>query len=172
VDGADGLGPAYPRLAPDMHTPVTCGDRILGIVNGKVHCVAARDLAPVWTMFDRSLAGHVSLIASADRAPAFTEKGPSGMFVGPFTERPGLPVPREPAYADKRSKDCGVLSASERAEDRMSAANVRRRGMGTPDPRKTLMGHNHLGVIKVLVQPQWHVHKHCPAAAASRFAKS
>jgi hypothetical protein len=58
-----------------MHTPVTCGDRILGIVNGKVHCVAARDLAPVWTMFDRSLAGHVSLIASADRVLAFTEKG-------------------------------------------------------------------------------------------------
>jgi len=43
-----------------------------------------------------------------------------------------LPVPREPAYADKRSKDCGVQSASERAEDRMSAANVRRRGTGNP----------------------------------------
>jgi ABC-type phosphate/phosphonate transport system substrate-binding protein len=75
VDGAGGLGPAYPKLAPDMHTPVTCGDRILGIVKGKVHCVAARDLAPVWTKFDRSLAGHVSLIASADRVLAFTEKG-------------------------------------------------------------------------------------------------
>ena len=27
--------------------------------------------------------------------------------------REGLPVPREPAYADKRSKDCGAQSASE-----------------------------------------------------------
>jgi len=25
----------------------------------------------------------------------------------------GLPTPREPAYADKRSKDCGAMSASE-----------------------------------------------------------
>ena len=44
----------------------------------------------------------------------------------------GLPVPRESAYADKRSKDRGVQSASERAEDMMSGANVRRRGTGSP----------------------------------------
>ena len=41
-------------------------------------------------------------------------------------------MPREPAYAGKRSKDCGVQSASEGAEDRMSGANVRRRGVGNP----------------------------------------
>ena len=58
-----------------MHTPVTCGDRIVGIVKGKVHCVSTRDLEPLWTTFDRSLAGHVSLVASADRVLVFTEKG-------------------------------------------------------------------------------------------------
>jgi hypothetical protein len=39
----------------------------------------------------------------------------------------------EPAFADKRSKDCGAPSASERAEGRMPAANVRRRGVGSPN---------------------------------------
>lgn len=75
VDGTGLRRAAYAGLAPDMHTPVTCGDRIVGIVKGKVHCVATRDLAPLWTKFDRSLAGHVSLVASADRVLAFTEKG-------------------------------------------------------------------------------------------------
>ena len=75
VDGAGVRQAAYPGLAPDMHTPVRCGDRIVGIVKGKVHCLAARDLAAIWTKFDRSLAGHVSLVASVDRVLAFTEKG-------------------------------------------------------------------------------------------------
>jgi len=75
VDGDGVRQAAYAGLAPDMHTPVRCGDRLVGIVKGKVHCLAARDLAAIWTKFDRSLAGHVSLVASADRVLAFTEKG-------------------------------------------------------------------------------------------------
>lgn len=74
--GAGGeRGAAYAGLAPDMHTPVVAGDRILGIAKGKVHCLRARDLEPVWTAFDRSLTGHVSLVATPDRVLAFTEKG-------------------------------------------------------------------------------------------------
>ena len=38
-------------------------------------------------------------------------------------------MPQEPAYADKRSKDCGAKSASERAEGTMPSANVRRWGV-------------------------------------------
>jgi outer membrane protein assembly factor BamB len=75
VAGDGVAGAAYAGLAPDMHTPVVSGDRIVGIVKGKVHCLAARDLAPVWTRFDRSLTGHVSLVASPERVLAFTEKG-------------------------------------------------------------------------------------------------
>ena len=74
--GAGGeRGAAYAGLAPDMHTPVVAGDRILGIAKGKVHCLRARDLEPLWTAFDRSLTGHVSLVATPDRVLAFTEKG-------------------------------------------------------------------------------------------------
>ena len=65
----------YAALAPDMHTPVIVGDRIIGIVKGKVHCLATADLKPLWTAFDRSLSGHVSLLASSDRVLAFTENG-------------------------------------------------------------------------------------------------
>ena len=75
IDGSGSPGPVYALLAPDMHTPVVSGDRIVGIVKGKVHCVSAKNLAPLWAKFDRSLTGHVSLIASPDRVLAFTEQG-------------------------------------------------------------------------------------------------
>ena len=45
-------------------------------------------------------------------------------------------MPREPAYADKRSQDGEAQSASERATGRMPVASVRRRGMGSPEPRE------------------------------------
>ena len=74
--GAGGeRGATYAGLAPDMHTPVVAGNRILGIAKGKVHCLRARDLEPLWTAFDRSLTGHVSLVATPDRVLAFTDKG-------------------------------------------------------------------------------------------------
>jgi hypothetical protein len=44
-------------------------------------------------------------------------------------------MPREPAYANKRSKDCVAQFASERAEGTMPSASVRRRGMGSPEPQ-------------------------------------
>ena len=75
VTGDSDRGPTYAKLAPDMHTPVATAGRIFGIVKGRVHCLAADTLKPVWTAFDRSLAGHVSLVASPDRVLAFTEKG-------------------------------------------------------------------------------------------------
>jgi hypothetical protein len=45
----------------------------------------------------------------------------------------GLPVPREPAYAAKRSHDGEAPAASERANGRMPFANVRQRGTGSPE---------------------------------------
>jgi hypothetical protein len=47
----------------------------------------------------------------------------------------GLPVPREPAYAAKRSQDGEAPAASERAEATMAEASARRRGTGSPEPR-------------------------------------
>jgi hypothetical protein len=47
----------------------------------------------------------------------------------------GLPVPREPAYAAKRSQDGEAPAASERAEATMADASGRRRGTGSPEPR-------------------------------------
>ena len=44
-------------------------------------------------------------------------------------------MPREPAYAAKRSRDGEVPAASERVAGRMPVANARRRGMGSPEPR-------------------------------------
>jgi hypothetical protein len=42
-------------------------------------------------------------------------------------------MPQEPAYANERSMDCEATFASERAKGRMPEANVRRRGMGSPE---------------------------------------
>ena len=63
---------AYPKLAPDMHTPVVTAGRLFGVHDGKVHCLDATTLAPLWTAFDRSLKGHVSLVASDDRVLMLT----------------------------------------------------------------------------------------------------
>ena len=63
---------AYAKLAPDMHTPVVTAGRLFGVHDGKVHCLDATTLAPLWTAFDRSLKGHVSLVASDDRVLLLT----------------------------------------------------------------------------------------------------
>jgi hypothetical protein len=42
-------------------------------------------------------------------------------------------MPREPAYAAERRQDAGAKAASERAENRMFVASVRRRGVGSPE---------------------------------------
>ena len=43
-------------------------------------------------------------------------------------------MPREPAYAAKRSQDGEASAASERAEGRMPDGSARRRGTGSPEP--------------------------------------
>jgi len=50
-------------------------------------------------------------------------------------------VPREPAYAAKRSQDGGVPAASEREDATMASSNVRRRGMGSPEPTESAGGY-------------------------------
>ena len=42
-------------------------------------------------------------------------------------------MPREPAYVDKRSQDGEAQATSERANGTMPFANVRRRGMVSPE---------------------------------------
>ena len=51
-------------------------------------------------------------------------------------------MPREPAYGDERSQDGEALSPSEKAEAWRAEANVRRRGLGSPEPRP-IPGRNH-----------------------------
>jgi hypothetical protein len=46
-------------------------------------------------------------------------------------------MPHEPAYGDKRRQDAEAQSTSEFAKGRMPFANVRRRGMGSPEPLPT-----------------------------------
>jgi outer membrane protein assembly factor BamB len=66
---------AFARLDPDMHSPVACAGRIFGVHKGRVTCLDADTLAPVWVARDRLLGGHVSLIASADRMLVCTQEG-------------------------------------------------------------------------------------------------
>jgi len=65
----------HPQLVPDMHTPVVTSGRLFAVNRGKAFCLAVDDLAPVWTHPDRSLKGHVSLVASAERVLALTAAG-------------------------------------------------------------------------------------------------
>jgi outer membrane protein assembly factor BamB/ABC-type phosphate/phosphonate transport system substrate-binding protein len=65
----------HAQLVPDMHTPVVTAGRLFAVNRGRAFCLDAGDLGPVWTHPDRSLKGHVSLVASADRVLALTAAG-------------------------------------------------------------------------------------------------
>jgi hypothetical protein len=43
-------------------------------------------------------------------------------------------MPREPAYAAECRQDAEAKAASERAQNRVFVASVRRRGVGSPEP--------------------------------------
>lgn len=58
-----------------MHTPVAAGGRVFAAYGSKLFCFSADDLTPLWTANDRSIPGHVSLIASDDRALMLTQAG-------------------------------------------------------------------------------------------------
>jgi outer membrane protein assembly factor BamB len=65
----------YDKLAPDMHTAVVSGNRIFAVNKNKVFCFDSETLALQWSDTDRSLSGHVSLIASSERVLLLTQKG-------------------------------------------------------------------------------------------------
>lgn len=78
VLGADGeprVAATFARLDPDMHTPIVHAGRIFGVHKGRVTCLDAETLALHWTAHDRSLQGHVSLIAGGDRVLLCGEDG-------------------------------------------------------------------------------------------------
>ena len=73
--GAASVVATQASLVPDMHTPVATAGRVYAVHRGKIHCLAAADLTPLWTQADRSLKGHASIIATADRVLLLTAAG-------------------------------------------------------------------------------------------------
>ncbi len=76
TDGASGFKAveANKILSPDSHSPVICGDRLIGIHNG-LHCLSLTDaLKSVWRLKDRAFRHYGSLIATRDRLLAVTFK--------------------------------------------------------------------------------------------------
>lgn len=75
---SDGLLEATPLarnfdLAPDMHSPVVVGERILG-VSGALFCLGS-DLRTIWTSDDAAYSRYASAIASDDRVLLVTQDG-------------------------------------------------------------------------------------------------
>lgn len=75
ADGKPFVKAQFTKLRPDMHTPVMTSGRIFAVHDGWVYCLSADTLAPLWSAFDRSLKGHVSLIASETRVLLQTQQG-------------------------------------------------------------------------------------------------
>ncbi len=73
--GEPAVSATYASLVPDMHTPVATAGRVFAVHRGKMHCLDAESLEPLWVHPDRSLKGHASLVASADRVLVFTAAG-------------------------------------------------------------------------------------------------
>lgn len=75
ADGKPVVQAQFTKLRPDMHTPVMTAGRIFAVNEGWVYCLAADTLKPYWSAFDRSLKGHVSLVASENRVLLQTQQG-------------------------------------------------------------------------------------------------
>lgn len=73
--GGPEVAATYAALVPDMHTPVATAGRVFAVHRGKIHCLAADSLEPVWVHADRALKGHASLVASAERVLVFSAAG-------------------------------------------------------------------------------------------------
>ncbi len=65
-DGQPRAEAVFARLDPDMHSPVSCADRIFAVHKGKVTCLDAATLRPEWVAKDRSLQGHASRVLGDD----------------------------------------------------------------------------------------------------------
>lgn len=73
ADGpAEGPAAEFAELAPDTHTPVLLGDRLLGIWNG-LHCLNADTLEPIWTNEAAEYGGYGSIIGAGRRALILTQ---------------------------------------------------------------------------------------------------
>ena len=66
---------SFTRLKPDMHTPIATAGRIFAVHDGRIVCLEARSLQLLWSAFDRSLKGHVSMVAADDRVLLQTQQG-------------------------------------------------------------------------------------------------
>jgi hypothetical protein len=62
-------------LAPDTHSPIVVGERLLG-VRHEMFCLDLNNkLKVLWTGMDAAFHSHVSLVASRDRVLAFSSNG-------------------------------------------------------------------------------------------------
>lgn len=64
----------FKKLAPDSHTPVVVGNRVLGIWNG-CYCLEVPTLKPLWESDAEPYSQYCSIVASADRALVTTLTG-------------------------------------------------------------------------------------------------
>ncbi len=66
---------SFTQLKPDMHTPIATAGRIFAVHEGRIVCLEERSLRLLWSAFDRSLKGHVSMVAAKDRVLLQTQQG-------------------------------------------------------------------------------------------------
>lgn len=68
-DGSVNPQPAavFRKLAPDTHTPVKAGDRLLGI-SKRLFCLDASTLKPLWELTDPAFGRYCALVATENRA--------------------------------------------------------------------------------------------------------
>jgi hypothetical protein len=66
---------SFRKLAPDTHTPVISGHRLLGICNALYCLDLEENLRVIWRGADPAFRAHVSLLADERRLLAWTEAG-------------------------------------------------------------------------------------------------
>jgi outer membrane protein assembly factor BamB len=64
----------FREFSPDTHTAVQVGNRIFG-VRGKLFCLDATTLQPIWIGEDEAFDGHASIVATSEVVLVFTAGG-------------------------------------------------------------------------------------------------
>lgn len=100
-------------LAPDSHTPVVVGDRLVGVGKSLVCLDLKRGLRTIWESEDSAFGSYCTLIASANRVLCATQEGELILF-DPMADR-FAPLSRWKLFEDDR----GVYSHPAIVGDRL-----------------------------------------------------
>lgn len=101
VDGTIDPQPSavFRKLAPDTHTPVRTGNRLLGI-SKRLYCLDATTLKPLWELTDPAFPRYCALVATDNRALVISLDGE--LLLVSTQDQPGKLLAKTKIFPDEK----------------------------------------------------------------------